>query len=285
MRTLAIVALVIASAAHAAPRRAAPANAKTAPAGKTPPACGVHLVPLAVGNSWTYTAVDSHLAIDPAITRLAPPEPKTIVVTVKSIDGGGKGKDSVITLEEKLTVDLTKDPKKPIIDERTVTSTITCGATRFDVSPEAFYFNGEPGGFINLTLDKLERVKGTTLQLTKTGGIGDAEWRDDLSAHWTRVATKGSDASLGSGQIELERKITPQPRDNVTTAAGQYPAEKLGITTTGRVTLDKPLAPDAKPMELPAAWITTVWIADNVGIVQTQNSYGHKYQLSAVTLK
>jgi len=285
MRTLPLAALLVASAvapSGAAPKKAPPAKAGDA---KSPPACGVHLLPLAVGSSWTYTAVDSHIAIDQTISRLAPPEPKTIVVTVKSIDAG-KGKDTTITLEEKLTIDLTKDPKKPILDERIVTSTIVCGAKRFDISPEAFWFNGEPGGFFGLKLDKLER-KGTSLTLTPTGGIGDAQWRDDFSADWTRVPTQGVDVKYSGGSIVVQRVFTPQPKESVTTSLAQYNAEKLGIQTSGQITLEKQLVPpaDGKPLELPANWITTVWIADGVGVVQTQNSYGHKYQLTALTLK
>jgi hypothetical protein len=279
MRTPWIVVLVLATAANAAPKKAAPAAGS-----KSPPACGVHLVPFVVGSTWTYSSVDSHVAIDPQIARLAPPAPKTVVITVKSIDAP-KGKDTVVTLEEKLTVDLTKDPKKPNIDERTLTTTITCGAKHFDVSPESFYFAGEPGGYFGLTFDKLDRVKGTSLQLTATGGVGDAKWSEELKGHWARTPSAGIDVKLGSGTLAIEREFTPQQPENVTLASGSYRAEKIGLTTTGRVTLDHPLTADLKPMELPASWITQIWIADNIGVIQTVNSYGHKYVLTDFTLK
>jgi hypothetical protein len=279
---LVFAAAVFATAADAAPKKAAPAAIK--PAGKSPPTCGVHLVPLVVGSTWTYIAVDSHVAVDPQIARLAPAQPKKVVVSVKSVEPKGKT-DFVVTLEEQLTIDFTKDPKKPNIEERKLTTTISCGQKHFDISPESYFFAGEPGGYFGLAFDKLDRVKGTSLQLTNTGGIGDAEWREDLVGHWARTPSPGSDAQLGSGKLELERRFTPQPAENVQVLSGTYHAEKLGLTTTGRVTLDKPLAPEAKPMELPANWITTMWIADNVGVVQTLNSYGHKYQLTDYTLK
>jgi len=38
-------------------------------------------------------------------------------------------------------------------------------------------------------------------------------------------------------------------------------------------------------MELPAAWVSTLWLAEGAGVVQTLNPYMHMYQLSAVTLK
>ena len=70
-------------------------------------------------------------------------------------------------------------------------------------------------------------------------------------------------------------------------------------------TLDTKLAPDGKPCatkkmdpekkvevsvpsdncELPANWINQLWIVDDVGVVQTLNSYAHMYQLVDAQLK
>lgn len=277
----------------------APVSALGAPKAKVPPAghtmegvgptgkasvCGVKVFPLAVGNSWTYTMVPSPTPPDKQLERISPTEPKEIVITVKSIDAPKTG-DTVVTLEEKSTIDLTKDPKKPNLDEHTLTSTITCNAkNKFEISPNSFFFSGEPGGFIGLKLDDVQHVKGTSWTLT-AGGIGEAEWREDLSAKWTRLPHEGSEAKLGSGKIELERRFTPQPQEAVSTKAGGYVAEKLGLITTGRVTLDNNSSPDTKPMEMPANWVSTIWIAPGAGIVQTLNPFSHMYQLSAATLK
>src|SRR5262249_31667348 len=147
-------------------------GAGTAPTTKTPSQCGVKILPLAVGNTWTYSMVPAPTPADDQIKRLSPPQPNTVVVTVKSIDSK-KGSATVITLEEKSTTDLTKDPKKPVLDERTITTTITCNGKKFEISPDAFWFAGEPGGTIGLELAAVERPKGTTWQLTN-GGIGEA---------------------------------------------------------------------------------------------------------------
>ena len=64
-----------------------------------------------------------------------------------------------------------------------------------------------------------------------------------------------------------------------------YKAEKIGLITTGRVTLDNPGAERLKPMELPADWVSTLWLADGVGLVQSLNKYAHMYQLAESTLK
>ncbi len=267
-------ALLLPSVAAAAP--------KAGGESKSPPACGVKVLPLVVGNVWTYSTVAAPMPAPPDIARLSPPLPKGFVITVKSIET--KGPDTVVTLEEKVTYDLTKDLKKPIVDERVITSTITCNSKKFDISPESFFFAGEPGGYLGLTFDKLDRVKGTSWQLTK-GGIGESEWPEDLVAHWTKNPTTGSEAQLGSGKLELERRFTPQQPETIITKMGSYRAEKLALKTTGRVTLDKPAADGAKPMELPADWINQVWMVENVGVVQSLNRFAHMYQLVDSQLK
>jgi hypothetical protein len=251
------------------------------PVGKAVAPCGAKILPLVEGNKWTYGFVESGIQPPADLLKLMPSEPNQIVITVKSVET--KGPDTVITLEEKTSTDLSKDPKKHIMDERTITSTITCNAKKFEISPESFFFAGEPGGFFGLTFDKLDRPKDTTLKLTN-GTIGEAEWREDIVAHFTRAGFPGSGAKLDSGKLELERKFTPQQPEQVNTKAGLYTAEKLALVTTGRVTLDHP-QPDTKPSELPANWISQLWLVPNVGVAQVLNAYGHMYMLTEVQLK
>ena len=247
------------------------------------PACGVKVIPLVVGNQWTYNSIAAPLPPLDAIKRLSPAQPKTIVVTVKSVET--KGADTVVTLEEKLTIDRTRDAKKPEIEEMAYESTITCNDKKFEISPNSFYFAGEPGGTIGLEITKTDHLKGTSIQLTK-GTIGEAQWREDLAIMWKHKPTEGSNAKLASGKLELERQFTPQDPEPITMKSGMmYKAEKIGLLTTGRVTLDAPGNPNFKPAELPANWISTLWIADNVGVIQTLNSYGHMYQLVDTNVK
>lgn len=256
---------------------------EAAKAGGGKPACGVKVLPLAVGNQWTYNSIAAPLPPPDAIKRLSPAQPKAIVITVKSVDA--KGGETVVTLEEKLTIDRTRDAKKPEIEEYAYESTVTCTDKKFEISPNSFFFAGEPGGYIGLEITKLDHLKGTSLQLTK-GTIGEAQWREDLAIQWKHKPTEGSGAKLASGKVELERQFTPQDPEPVTTKSGMmYKAEKLGLLTTGRVTLENPGNPNYKPMELPANWVSTLWMADNVGVVQTLNSYGHMYQLIDTTVK
>jgi hypothetical protein len=272
MRTAICAALVLLPAVAAAKPNAG---------GTAAPACGAKILPLVVGNSWTYVAIPAPLPPSDQVKRISPTQPKQIVVTVKDVAAGKD--ETVVTLEEKITIDRTIDQKKPLLDEFTYTSTITCNAKKFDISPNSFFFAGEPGGVLGLEITQLDRAKGTSLQLTK-GGIGDAQWREDLKMTWARKPTEGSGAKLGSGKLELERQFTPQEPETITTKQGQYRAEKLGLITTGRVMLDG-AAPDAKPSELPANWISQLWLARDIGLVQSLNSYAHMYQLTESTLK
>lgn len=260
------------------------------PVAKTPGACGVKILPLVVGNTWTYNSVVSAVKVDEKLAKLSPPALKTFTITVKAVDTDAKTKDTTVSLEEKLTAEVPQPskegkPQPPKLDERTVTTTITCNGTKkFDISPDSYFFAGEPGGFVNLTFDKIERPRGSSWQLTN-GGIGEAEWREDIVAHWVRKASEGTGVKEASGKLELERKFTPQQPEMIVSKAGQWPkAEKLGLTTTGRITLDQ-AHPDDKPMELPAGWVNTLWLATGVGVVQTVNGYGHQYQLVEYSLK
>lgn len=272
----ALLALLLApSVAAAKPKAAAAAG------GKSAPACGVTALPLVTGNVWTYTVVPAPLPATPEIVRISPPLPKGFVITVKSV--APSGGDTVVTLEEKITYDYTRDTKKPIVEERIVTTTITCNAKKFDISPDSYFFAGEPGGFGGLSIDKLDR-KGTSWALTK-GTFGEAEWPEDLVIQWTRKPTEGSNAKLGAGKLELERRITPAEPEQITTKTGTHKAEKLAVKTTGRVTLEKPLSADLKPMELPADWINEVWIVEGTGVVQSLNRFAHMYQLVDSQLK
>ena len=257
----------------------------------TPPAklgaCGVKILPLAVGNTWRYANVATVAKIDDKIAKVSPAPFESIVITVKSIEP--KGTDTLVTLEETLTSKVNQPPVggKPVdpkLAERKLTTTITCNAKKFDISPDSFLFAGEPGGQLNVTFDKIERSRGTSWTLTN-GTIGEAEWREDVVAHWIRKPSDKSGLKETTGKLELERKFTPQQPEAIGTKAGTYgKTEKLALVTTGRITLDQ-AHPDNKPMELPAGWLNTLWLADGVGLVQALNGYAHQYQLVEVTLK
>ena len=101
---------------------------------------------------------------------------------------------------------------------------------------------------------------------------------------WAQQAHKDSGAKLASGKLEIERRFTPQEKEKVLTKMGPFESEKIGLITTGRVTLDN-AAPTNKPMELPVGWVSQIWLAEGEGMTQALNSYGHMYQLVDAQLK
>jgi hypothetical protein len=285
--SLTLLSPVAVSPAHAQKKAgAAQAQKKVeytkGPTGKTPGVCGAKILPLVEGNQWTYGFVESGLPPRDDLTKLMPSEPGSIVITVKSIET--KGDETVVHLEEKTTADISKDPKKHILDDRTINSTITCNKTRFEISPDSFFFSGEPGGYFGIAFDKFERTKDTTWKLAG-GLIGDQPWREDIVAHFTRTPFEASGPKHDGGKLELERKFTPAQPESVNTKIGLYTlAEKLAVSITGRVTLDHQ-APDSKPQDLPAGWVNILWLYPGTGVVQVLNSFSHKYQLIDAQLK
>jgi hypothetical protein len=256
----------------------------TASAQKKPKAvkaCGITAIPLAVGNKWVYQAVQHPTPLDAAQSKLLPVQAQTVTITVDAVET----KDAVTTvnLTEVIAIQVPdpKDTKKPPrIEEKKVASTIQCTATTLTISPDSFWFSGEPGGFWNVEMEGLER-KGQSIAIAG-GKMSGTEWHDDLKARWKRVATPGTEAELGSGTIDLNRRVVFTADESVTALAGQYAtSKKLGIETKGEIAVDDA---SGKPYVLPDGIVSFYWLVDGVGIVQIHNSFVHAYQLKEVTL-
>lgn len=237
---------------------------KTKRAGK-PAACPGSVIPLAVGNSWTYEAVGHPNALEPNQTRMLPDQAKKVVITV----------DAVETKDGVTVASLTED-----VDGRKIATTVTCSATALQFSPDSLLFSGEPGGTFHVEWSDVVR-KGATFPLA-AGKLASYEWTDDFSASWKRNATEGTQADLGKGTITLERRIVVTADEPVATTAGSWSkAAKIGVQTRGQIAID---GVDAKPYELPEGIVTWYWQVDGVGIVQIHNSFFHAYQLTALTV-
>jgi hypothetical protein len=263
-------------AAPAAP--AAPATSGTPAAGqpkagavpaaslpKGKPACATRLLPLVIGNTWTYISAPPSVQLDTKELAQLPNQPKKVIITVKDVSTTAG--ISTVTLEEQSFL----DDKTP----RVLTTTVTCGPTKFDISYDSFFFAGEPGGSYGLEMTSFER-KGTTWGLVR-GQVPDAKWREDVVINWKRVG------AAGSGKLEMEREFTPEERAEVTTPYAVMRAEPLAISVTGRVFVDGATA-GADPYPLKAPMIDRLWLVDGVGVVKAVNSFTHTYVLSEAKL-
>ena len=232
------------------------------------PACGIDFLPLAQGHQWTYKFFVPENSTPPA-GQLHIPDPESVTIQVVKVEA--QGESTRVTLSESYR-------------KVTVETVLTCDKDRLLIPPDSFFFAGEPGGSYGLEFDKLERIKGTSITLTN-GSIGDQPWREDITAHWNRKPSGNSGANLGSGTLALERQYTPQQPEVVATKLGSWKSEKLALITTGRVTLDSKETATLKPLEIPEGWLSTIWMAENVGVVQTLNGFAHMYQLTDAKLK
>jgi hypothetical protein len=252
---------VVAAIALAAP---VVAHAQTKP--KVTRACGISVLPLSLGNSWTYEAVGAppERQLTEAAARNSPRQATKVVITVTAVET--QGDVTQVTLSEDS-------------DGRVINTNIRCSATKFEIDPNSFFFAAEPSGSWNVNLVNLEQ-KGNTWQL-KGGRITGPEWRNDIASSWERVATKNSGANLGKGKLEMERRFVVGTDVNLMTTAGQFVGREVNIEITGRVTLDPPAE---KPFEMPANFRATLWFTDGVGVVQAINGYAHMYLLTAKTI-
>jgi len=228
--------------------------AQPKPPAKVTSVCPGKVLPLAVGNTWTYESVQARDSKGQPVfppenmAKLLPLPAKKIVVTVTGFDKKDKEQEVTVKLKETITYDITKDPKTPKLFDQTVESTIVCSTKgRFDISPESFFFAGEPGGFRGIKFTKFDRKKETTLKLVNNV-IGEAEWIEEIAAEYQQEPTKGSNAKLGGGKLEMERKFQPLAAEGVATRSTTYKiTERIQLTTSGRITLDNKVAPDGKP--------------------------------------
>jgi hypothetical protein len=243
--------------------------------------CGITAVPLSVGNTWTYEAVDypaptrgtdgekkKELDAREAAAKLYPNAAEKIVITVTAME---TAKDGVTTIK------LSEQ-----IDDRTLETSLTCTASTLTASLDSFFYAGEPGGSWNLGFDKIER-KGQTLPLVG-GKLSGTEWHDDFKAAWKRTATASTGADLGSGTITVKRRMVMLAEEPAleTTAGAWAKSTKLGIETTGNVTIDG--TGTAKPYELPAGLVTYLYFVDGVGLARVENTFFHAYQLASFTV-
>lgn len=290
MRRLLLLSALTALASTAPAAAAPAAGAKK----KTPPACGARILPLVVGNTWTYkpsaprTAKGEDIKPDPAFNRIIPKQPEEVVITVTNIETTGQ--ETTVSLEEKSSFSITVEKKSDKSlstskSELLVKSTIVCSRTKFEISPESFLFSGEPGGAREIAFSEIKRSQDTSWKLVN-GTMSENPWREDIVATFQRTAAPAAKVKLSGGKLELERKFIPEAPESISVVSGEQYAQvdKMTLTTTGRVTLDEAKAPNAKPMDLPQGWNTRYWIKNDVGLVRVLNSFAHQYDLVAHTL-
>src|SRR5690606_4522242 len=128
------------------------------------PACRLTGMPMAAGTEWVYGPADSPNKPSGQL----PPKPKQatrVPIKVVSVKPSATPKQTEITLEE-------------TTGDRTITTTLTCTKDAVVVPPESFFFAGEPGGGLQVTLDNIERT-GSSYAF-KAGKLAVPEWIENI---------------------------------------------------------------------------------------------------------
>ena len=260
MRAVSIAAiLLLVTPAFAQPHKGGGGTGGT----KAKSACGLKLLPLTVGNKWTFIPATPPVEPDEGKQRLTPVQPKQITIEVKDITTDGA--KSVVQLEEDL-------------DGRKLNTTITCGGGVFEPSLDSIFYSGEPGGSFNVELSNVTR----TLKDVESGPSKPwtSKWREDVAAQWKRTPEAGMTIDLGAGKFELEHIYTLGGPEPVNPQYGKVTAQRLTIEISGRVSTTG----DDKVFEMPANWLNAIWFAEGVGPVQINNAFYQAYQLSAANI-
>jgi hypothetical protein len=258
--------LLVSGTADAQKGKKAPKGAKGKPV-KAAKACGITAIPLTVGNEWVYEATQHPSPPeDGPGSKLMPQQAKKVTISVRSIDAKDDGT---------ATISLTED-----VDGRVLTTTATCTASGLSVSPDSFWFAGEPGSGINLVIDRVER-KAHTFP-TRNGMVVANEWYDDVKAAWTRTPSETTDASMGKGTIDLKRHYVIVKDEPIASAAGKWQdSAKIGLETGGDISVE---GSAGKPMVLPEGLVSWFWLVDGVGPVLVHNSFVQAFQLTSFTI-
>jgi hypothetical protein len=261
-----VIAFFVAAGGH-------PARAQKKPK----PACGIRYLPLIDGNSWSYEPMASPIALTAdekkrllALEAHAPKPPRKIDIKVVGVVPQEDG-STVITLQE-TTVHQNDDK----VERET---TLRCTSKKMEISPQSFFFAGEPGGGLKMELTNLvwdDSFPGRQ-------GFRQARiWLIKVTGDLARDTTKGTGAKLSGGKIEIERKITVALRERLTTASGTYKqAVAVWYQMSGRASVGPNLD---KSVEIPLGENGILWFQDGVGMVQVRNRSAQWYQLVDKTL-
>ncbi|HTE51870.1 MAG TPA: hypothetical protein VK698_13540 [Kofleriaceae bacterium] len=225
---------------------------------KLKPACGMRMLPMAEGVQWTYQYfVPEGVQLPPGVRIQEPPS-----VTIKVVKIEKSGDKTLVSLEESY--------RKVVVKTQ-----IECDKKGLTIPPESFFFAGQPGGGLQMTLGKIERKSETNVF---AGGGLKGEAFEELKTTATRVPSEGSGAVLVPAKLEIERKMVVNgARETIESGIKTHKAvSRLTINMTGRATLDT--TPD-KPFNMPQLDVA-MYFEQDTGVVVARNSLGQGWKLS-----
>lgn len=233
-----VACMLAAPAAFAKPVRTVAAGAA---------ACGIKLLPLAAGNTWTWKNGAATVTL------------KVIDVTPGK-DAAGKP-SSVINVEE-------------LYQGRVVKNQITCTPDKGITVPlESFLFTGEPGGPVAMSFAVTAHEQITFPN--DAGFIDGNGWVEKVSADVTRPDVGNAGAKHQPAKLEVERHVHIEAgATEVLTTLGQWKnAQKLVFELRGR----GEIGPDKTeiPIKRPGAF----YVVKGLGVVQVEDAFDKTWEL------
>jgi hypothetical protein len=238
------------------------------------PACGITWLPMVEGREWVYTPTvssdpeeltDEQQAARDRAKKSAPKEAAQVTIKVLKVEESPAG--ATITLEE-------------TADKLVQQTTLKCTKDGYDIPPQSFFFAGEPGGGLQMKLDKIESsgvgfpgLKGFLPKKQKS--------KLTIKAEVTREPTADSGAVLPPAKLEVELELEnlgPSPLfwgPKGTAARG----DNIEFELTGRASV--PPALD-KTFEIPLGSKGRFWFVPGLGMAQVANRLGHWYLLQSM---
>jgi hypothetical protein len=219
-----------------------PATALAQKAG--PPACGLRSIPMAVGNYWVYKVASGTDLVTIKVVEVTPPK---------------DGKPTQIKLEETW-----KGRTAPVV------ATCTPGGG-YIIPPDSFFFAGEPGGGVGVTLKVTSHDAVTILPDEQL--VADTPWIEILKAEATREPAEGTKAKHAPAKIELERHCLVKGNEEVVGLIGQWNPQKFTFELRGRAFVGE------EKWDIPIKRPGAVWFVKGLGVVKLDDAFDRSWEL------
>ena len=250
-----------------------PAEAQT----KSKPACGFTLLPLAEGNTWTYEYVpgpyedeaEEKLRKNRRIKRGRRPlpiPPLNIKITVTSVKNVSGGKE--IKLKEVTTY---KNPASAVTRD----TNIRCDAEGVFISPQSFFYAGEPGGGLLIDLKLKKSIRKTFPRpLPK-------KWQNTAEYDFVYKTTPKSGIPEKKGTMGIDQSWEKLGQIELT--IGEITYKKvfmLKYEFTGEIVVEGL----KKKGYIPEGAVGYMWFKPTIGPLRIFNSSAHAFELTVSNL-
>jgi hypothetical protein len=220
------------------------AATSVAHAQKAAPACGLRTIPMAVGNYWVYKVAAGTDQVTIKVTEVIPAK---------------EGKATTIKLAETWK-------------NRTITTQVTCTpAGGYIIPPDSFFFAGEPGGGVGVTLTVTAHDAVTILN--DEALVPETPWIELLKADAVREPHAGTTVKHEPAKIELERHCLVKNAEEVVGLIGSWNAAKFTFELRGRAFVG------AEKVDIPIKRPGAVWYQRGIGVVKLDDAFERTWEL------